>query len=284
MITCFLQGGLGNQLFQIFATIAYSFKTQQPFVFTKTDILVSGTSTPRKTYWNDFLSNLSVFTKPWIDNSQFSVIREKGFTYHDIKPGDKNQNHLLYGYFHSYKYFSQEKEKIYRLLHLDAKKQEIKNKYVGDLGDFNYISMHFRIGDYKKLQQCYHLLPLEYYKKSLEYIIANTSVESLPKRVLVFCESGDLEDVLKIVNILMDLFPRLHFELINFMIPDWEQLLLLSFSKHNIIANSTFSWWGAYLNENHDNIVCYPGIWFGPLLIHQDTKDLFPPQWKKIDV
>jgi len=284
MITCFLQGGLGNQLFQIFATIAYSFQINQPFVFTKTDILVSGKNTPRKTYWNNFLSNLSIFTKPSFDNIQFSIIKEKQFSFDDIKPVDNNPNQLLFGYFQSYKYFSEEKEKIYKIIQLDAKKQEIKNKYFSNLDNFNYISMHFRIGDYKKLQNYHYILLMEYYKKSLEYIVANVRVETLPKKVLVFCESDDLEDVLKIVNILMDLFPSLHFELINFIIPDWEQLLLLSFSKHNIIANSTFSWWGAYLNENTDNIVCYPSIWFGPLFADKNTNDLFPPTWKKIDV
>jgi len=170
------------------------------------------------------------------------------------------------------------------MIRLDEKKQEIKNKYIHNIGEFDYISMHFRLGDYKKLQVYHYLLPMEYYKKSLEYIVANTSVEKLPKRVLVFCESDDLEDVIKIVNGLMDLFPCFIFELINFTIQDWEQMILLSFSKHNIIANSTFSWWGAYLNENTESIICYPSKWFGPLMAHKKTNDLFPPHWRKIDI
>jgi len=51
---------------------------------------------------------------------------------------------------------------------------------------------------------------------------------------------------------------------------------------HNIIANSTFSWWGAYLNQNPSKIVCYPGTWFGPALKH-DTRDLFPTDWVKMN-
>jgi hypothetical protein len=56
----------------------------------------------------------------------------------------------------------------------------------------------------------------------------------------------------------------------------------MSSCKHNIIANSTFSWWGAYLNENNDKIVCYPSLWFGNELQNKDTCDLFLDNWKKI--
>jgi hypothetical protein len=52
-------------------------------------------------------------------------------------------------------------------------------------------------------------------------------------------------------------------------------------SSNNIIANSTFSWWGAYLNNNPEKIVCYPDQWFGPRAGH-DTSDLFPKDWIKI--
>jgi hypothetical protein len=283
MMTCFLQGGLGNQLFQIFATIAYSFKTQQSFVFLKTDILALGTNTPRKTYWNDFLSHLTVFTTPFLDMKQFSAIQEREFSYQDLKPMDKNPNQLLYGYFQSYKYFSEERENIDRLIHLDEKKQQVKNKYT-NLGDFDYIALHFRIGDYKKLQQYHYLLPLDYYHKSLEYIVSTSTL--IPKKVLVFCESTDLDDVIKIVSVLIDTFPQFVFELINFAIPDWEKMILMSFAKHNILANSSYSWWGAYLSDynNNNKIVCYPSIWFGPAFADKNTKDLCPPECTKISI
>ena len=64
-------------------------------------------------------------------------------------------------------------------------------------------------------------------------------------------------------------------------VEDWQQLLLMSACSHNIIANSSFSWWGAYLNTNPTKIVCYPEIWFGSKATH-DTKDLFPESWTKI--
>jgi glycosyl transferase family 25 len=61
---------------------------------------------------------------------------------------------------------------------------------------------------------------------------------------------------------------------------DWEQLILMSLCEHHIIANSTFSWWGAYLsNYNINKIVCYPDKWHHSNLITYSTVDLFPDNW-----
>jgi hypothetical protein len=59
-------------------------------------------------------------------------------------------------------------------------------------------------------------------------------------------------------------------------IPDYEEMNLMSQCKHNIIANSSFSWWGAWLNTNEDKVVVAPKLWFAKNI---DTKDLLPDDW-----
>ena len=55
-------------------------------------------------------------------------------------------------------------------------------------------------------------------------------------------------------------------------------MLSMSCCEHNIIANSTFSWWGAYFNDKKEKIGCYPGQWFGPKLADKNTKDICPEE------
>ena len=59
-------------------------------------------------------------------------------------------------------------------------------------------------------------------------------------------------------------------------------LILMKLCDHNIIANSTFSWWAAWLNNNPEKIVIAPNNWFGNAYLHQNTIDLIPDAWIKI--
>jgi hypothetical protein len=144
----------------------------------------------------------------------------------------------------------------------------------------NAISMHFRIGDYKHIQHVHPIMTKEYYERCLSYI---QSVDSNTKfTVIYFCEDTDLDDVLEKITYLSIKFPNYNFVRGEKNLEDWQQMLLMSCCRHNIIPNSSFSWWGAYFNSSLDKIVCYPSIWFGPAAPH-DTKDLCPPTWTKIE-
>ena len=98
---------------------------------------------------------------------------------------------------------------------------------------------------------------------------------------MYFCEKDDNVEVLDKINELRIVFPECSFIKAPDNADDWKQLLMMSCCKHHIIANSTFSWWGAYFNSNEDKIVCYPDPWFGPNLKH-NVDDLFPDTWTRI--
>lgn len=281
IITCSLMGGLGNQLFQICTTIAYGIETNRKIVFPYSENLQFGTTRP--TYWNNFLSGLKMFTKPTdeISSLMYTIYEEPKFSYSKIHKYAKSERVCLAGYFQSYRYFDYNKELLFKLFRLSAQQDNVMDQYPDTINsDYNNIAMHFRLGDYKNIQDCHPLMNYEYYDRALRHIINSKS--DVVHRVLYFCQEEDNLTVREIIDKLSDEFPGIIFEKADDSIPDWQQLLLMSCCNDNIIANSTFSWWGAYFNEKPSKIVCYPGKWFGPKLEH-DLNDLFPSEWHKID-
>jgi hypothetical protein len=274
-------GGLGNQIFQIFATLACAIKSGNIFLFTDATTLGSGAATIRCTYWDSFFARLKHVTTNVFP--ELKVIKEKGFEYNEIDLTElKDQNILLFGYFQSYKYFEQEFNTICSLINLKELKRDVlnNNEYTREFLQ-DTISLHFRIGDYKKAQHFHPIMTYEYYEKSLLYIASNAQNAG---HVLYFCEEDDILDVLTIVNRLKLKFRNLKFIRCSSKLSDWEQMLLMSLCRYNIIANSSFSWWGAYFNSSDDKIVCYPTTWFGEVAIAtHDLKDLCPPEWVKIE-
>jgi hypothetical protein len=143
--------------------------------------------------------------------------------------------------------------------------------------------MHFRLGDYKKLPEHYVILQVDYYREALNYLLETTELTNPRAKVLYFCEEQDLEDVEFIISILKTDFPTIVFLRADPELEDWEQLILMSLCRNNIIANSTFSWWAGYLNIYRQKKVIYPATWFGQKLQKtHDMGDLFPVDWIKI--
>jgi len=280
IITCSLMGGLGNQLFQIFTTIAEGTASNRKILFPYSDNLKIGITRP--TYWNNFLSGLKPFTKSndELASMIYTIYQEPQFSYSKINKFGKNERLCLSGYFQSYKYFDHKKDLLFRLIRMSEQQENVLKQYPDAINyGYNNIALHFRLGDYKNIQDCHPLMTCEYYENSLRFIIESKS--KLNHRVLYFCQSEDNIIVREMVNRLSELFPSILFEKASDHIPDWQQLLLMSCCNDNIIANSTFSWWGAYLNQSPRKIICYPELWFGPKLKHS-LNDLFPKEWQKI--
>lgn len=254
MISVKLAGGLGNQLFQIFCCIAYSLRYNLDFVLPDT----TRDGFRKKTYWDNLLMNLKCYLRKEIKLKKFN---EKQFHFKEILEVD---NIILNGYFQSWKYFIDKYDQIYKLLDLDSKKIPYKVK--------NACSMHFRLGDYKFKQDFHNLLPIEYYDKALDYLVNHTRDDW---DIYYFCESQDNRIVKLTVDELKNKYNNLNFIKVSDEKDDWEQLLMMSNCEHNIIANSTFSWWGSFLNSNKKKIVVCPDIWFGPHNKNNKIDDLF---------
>ncbi len=275
MITCNLKGGLGNQLFQIFAIIAYSLKHGQPFKFLYTDLVPS--CTPRHSYWESFLKSLKTFTINEYPSVNTQTLNYNDMPYRELH-ASSSEHTIFDGYFQSYKYFEERQDDIFRLIQLEKQKTECLAMHKMDLK--NTIAMHFRLGDYKHLGHFHPIMGFNYYKNALTYILSSCQLQRW--KVVYFCEAEDNNEVLNIINGLAEVFPLLTFEKASDQMADWEQMLLMSGCTHNIIANSSFSWFGAYFNSNKDKIVCYPNTWFCGSGANICVDDLFPPSWQKI--
>ena len=277
MITCNIIGGLGNQLFQIFATISYALKHKQVFCFTYKTM-----TGKRPMYWDNFLKTLKLFTNARM-MTNVQIVDEH--IYYSVVPNNQH-NIMLTGYFQNPAYFKEYYEPICRMIRLEAQKQE----YMNGVDFNNSISMHFRQGDYLLLPDHYKILTTDYYKNSLIHIkerMRERMIEGkgIPLiKVFYFCEAVDASAVELIIKQLKDAvgegceFTEVDTEAFD----DWQQMLIMSCCQHNIIANSTFSWWGAYFNSNPEKIVCTPAEWFGPK-IDIKMKDLLPEEWTKIE-
>lgn len=167
---------------------------------------------------------------------------ERYFNYSKIP---ELKNTLIKGYFQSEKYFDKYFNQIYSLFIDDEIIDKIKQNFFFN----NSLSIHVRRGDYLKKPDYHNILPVSYYLNGINYIEYKTNID----KIYVFSD-----DIKWCKNNLLDnrcIFVE--------SMKDYEELFMMSLCEHNIIANSSFSWWGSYLNLNNDKIVVAPKQWFG---------------------
>lgn len=283
-ITCFIMGGLGNQLFQIFTLISTAIDQNKTFEFSYNES--SQGSVFRPTYWSNFLSELIKYTSN--DSNfmkKFLIYNESYHHYNEIPYFDKPV--CIFGYFQSFKYFQNNIDRIKNIIKIDDLYLNLEPtlKTIIPISKVS-ISIHFRVGDYKNIQDCHPIMNLQYYIDALKHIFSKDL--SINYHLLFFFEETDSDYVHNHF-----IFPirnhkfyggyKITTQNIDHNINDWSQLLIMSKCHHNIIANSSFSWWGAYLNNYEYRHICYPSKWFGPKLANKNTYDMFPPSWNKIN-
>lgn len=249
-----IQGGLGNQLFQIANLLIYYNKINEKkeIIFKYEEKLDNFFNLERKTFWNSlFLNQFKLIDKEKYDKLNFQIINEKEPHKSFINLlNDMPGNIKFDGYFQTFKYYdSIIRYQIKSLLYSNESLvnsavnhyNNIKNNF--NVTDDDMISMHIRRTDYVYSSDFHHPLELDYYKKALD--IAKN------KKVVVF--SDDIEWCKSVFN--NDMY---FVEINNVEI----EFLLMTLFKHNIIANSTFSLWASYISPYQDKLVIAPKQWY----------------------
>ena len=263
MITVKIKGGLGNQLFQYAfgRSLSYDLNTELSFDLSYFDTEYS--KSLRHSIYGLKLFNI----KENIDTINFSNEMDEESSKHNYYleasfneitgfPSLNNFNKLQLpayfdGYWQSEKYFIHNENIIRNELEFKIPLNGINKIIAEDILDHNSVAMHIRRGDYHN-QPHFGMCDTDYYNKSVSFI--EKQVEN-PK---FYIFSNDHQWVKKNIHIPHPTYHITH----NDVEKGYEDLRLMSLCKHFIIANSSFSWWGAWLSRNNDKIVTIPNPWF----------------------
>lgn len=181
--------------------------------------------------------------------------REDGFESFNEKVLTLPDNTYLDGYFQSDKYFREYADIIQSDFEVSVPASIQNHKIIQQIKSVNAVSLHIRRGDYVKnstTQALHGLCNAEYYKNAVAYI-----AEKIENPVF-FIFSDDIDWAKENMK---TGYEQYYIDF-NDASQNYEDLRLMSKCKHHIIANSTFSWWGAWLNPSNEKIVTMPSIWF----------------------
>ena len=255
-----LKGGLGNQLFQIAAAKSLALSKGGDLTIDMNNVGAPSELSHNKPqfYLDNIFRNIKVEPKA----AEAELYNESHYHFQELPKWD---NICLHGYFQSEKYFKEHESEIRTMLKADQKTEEhLQSKYGEILSKDNTVSLHVRRGDYIGKEQFHPIIDKGYYEQAIEKHSGAT--------FLVFSDD---------ISWCKDNLPEGPEYVFVEGNKDYEDLYLMSKCAHNIIANSSFSWWGAWLNENKDKQVTAPSIWFGPALLpSHDLKDLLPDEWE----
>jgi hypothetical protein len=294
MIVVKLMGGLGNQMFQYAAgrSLAHIHKTDLKLDLSFLNADTKGAYTKREyalqifTLDTNFANSEEVnrfkklcenryrrflFRKlPFLFNRAY--ITESGAGFHQEFFGYPVHTYLD-GFWQSENYFSGIEDIVHNDFNLKQPLQGLNKDLADKITHVNSVSMHIRRGDYvmnESVLNFHGVCPPAYYKEGLEII------KQKEKNIELFVFSDDAAWCKQ--NLLFDL-PCTYIDH-NQGDKSFEDMRLMSFCKHNIIANSSFSWWGAWLNKNAGKTVIAPKKWFNDPKVQ--SPDIYPLNWIKI--
>ncbi len=268
MIYVQLLGGIGNLCFQISTVLALGWDNDDEIVVSDTSQSVTKRD---ETFWLKTIFR-RINTVKGIPSSIKYIYREPNFMYNKIQYIKDMQ---VFGYFQSPKYFDKYKDKLLEIfLEYKHQIQNYLDLTLNSISNKPTISLHIRRADYLKLQHCHIVLDETYYEKAI-YKLAeklNISFEEINEKYTFVFFSDDIPWCKK--SLVFNSLNDIHFITLG---NDVHELYLMSMCDHNIIANSSYSWWGSYLNEK-DHITICPKHWFNS----PQTGGKGPPNWSDI--
>ena len=285
MIYVRIRGGLGNQLFQYSAARSLAdrlnvnlgldtreYNANSPFEMglkhfnIRAEFNPKGLMKHKKNGFSKYILDIAL-------GNHKNVYKETNLGFNNLFHSLPNKTYLK-GYWQSEKYFENNQKNVFRDLQIIAPQSKKNIKISENISKTNSVSLHIRRGDYVT-NSAYNMkhgtCSLDYYKKSVDYLS-----KSLNKNFTIFAFSDDPEWVFKNLKLPMDIQFIEH----NSSKKNYEDLRLMSQCNHNIIANSSFSWWGAWLNKSPKRTIISPKEWFADKNIK--NIDIIPNNWIKI--
>ena len=255
-------GRLGNQMFQFAALKGIARNRQFEFCIPYySDEVDDGIGNMLKTeLFNAFdlkVDKLSQINAP--------IEKEPHFHFSEEHFNNCPDNVSLFGFYQTEKYFKHIEDEIRSdFVFKDEIKKSCEETF-SSLELKNPISLHIRRGDYTINYDRHPLMSMDYYKKCLSNFDSN-------RDVIIFSDDPKWCKEQEVFS--GDRF------LVSEGTDTFHDLCLMSMCSDFIIANSSFSWWGAWLANK--GTVLYPSVWFGPA-INNNTTDMIPEQWIEVE-
>jgi len=267
MIYLKLKGGLGNMLFQIAAGYSFAIKNNTELCFINLEEhleYLNNDSTHQVNLKHAFeYLKLNQFSNKKTVNKQPQKYTVSSFPFEYFNLIPKNDS-LIEDFFQSEKYFLDNEKAIKNDFKATDEIKEMLNKF--DFFSYRTTAIHVRRGDYINFNQFHHVQSIEYYQKAIDL------TKDFTEKFIIF--SDDIQ------------WCKNNFKGNKFIFienqKDYIELYMMANCQNNIISNSSFSWWAAWLNENKNKVIIAPQKWFGPALNYLSEKDIIPEQWIKI--
>ena len=263
MISANIMGRLGNQMFQIAAAESLALENNDNTIYSTKVTGACPTHEERTLYTSTVFKKIKyVSAIPNNVNPQWTVWKEKTFSHEAIQ---YKKNIFIDGYFQSEKYFNKNKGYIRDLFSLPSWFTSNLKYFYGDLSVFesnDLVAVHVRRGDYVKLSDVHSNLAQNhgYYE---------TAMKEFPSKKFVFFSDD--------INWCKTHFGKDHLYINS--VSDLSDMLLIGLIPNKIIANSSFSWWAAWLHEQPNHKIIAPQRWFEN---NTPVHDLLPSRWLKI--